>query len=424
MRISTRILAAVLSFLPALGLSQTVRVASWNLGWHVSAAEVPNWIDKCSRNFKKNPTSKRWDLASGDTAGTTVGWFIKESRANLEGVDLAKMPPCGVYQDGGFNGIAVTPGSYANRVRQLTSFMQSEVRPDVIAFQEVSGAAAVREALGATADQYNICSFDGQFKVQRLAFAWRKQFGEAMEACKVVTPVSLPQETAENQVRPALTVGLRLGGKLVRFMTVHLKSSCVSSLEKGKLDDSNQEACALLQKQIRPLEAGVESLSGGAEHFVVLGDFNRNLWHELHEVAGSEAVRSDGERQLTKPMAAGVLSKSLFKEVFDGEPGGPVTLVPLTCTQDAAKQALCEAAKTRVLSKDENKLLSGFAALGCRNPIGLDHFVVSSSLSSKVKSAEKLSIGRMGGSKGPIEGKPEPLLAVSDHCPIVMTLDF
>lgn len=424
MGIGIRVLVAALSFMPALGLSQTVRVASWNLGWHVSAAEVPNWIDKCSRNFKKNPTTKRWDLASGDTAGTTVGWFIKESRANLEGVDLAKMPPCGVYKDGGFNGIAITLGSYANRVRQLTGLMQSAVRPDVIAFQEVSGTAAVREALGSTADQYNICSFDGQFKVQRLAFAWRKQFGDPVEDCKVVTPVSLPQEAEENHVRPALTIGLHLGGKLVRFMNVHLKSSCVSSLEKGKLDDGNQEACALLQKQIRPLESGVESLPGGAEHFVVLGDFNRNLWHELHEVAGSEAVRSDGERQLTKPMPTGVLSKSLFKEVFDGEPGGPVILVPLTCTQDAANQALCDAAKTRVLSKDENKLLSGFTALGCRNPIGLDHFVISSSLASKVRSAEKLSIGRMGGSKGPIEGRAEPLLAVSDHCPIVMTLDF
>ncbi|MEN4918464.1 hypothetical protein ABE485_07315 [Achromobacter spanius] len=416
-------LAALFS-MPALGKAQTVRVASWNLGWHVSTAEVSNWIDKCSRSFKKNPATKRWDLADGDTAGTTVGWFIKESRANLEGVDLSTIPPCGVYKDGRFNGIAVTPNAYSNRVRQLAGLMAVAVHADVIAFQEVSGTAAVREALGTIADQYNICSFDGQFKVQRLAFAWRKQFGDPVEDCKVVIPVSLPQEAEENQVRPALTMGLFVGGKLVRFMNVHLKSSCVSSLEKGKLDDGKQEACTLLQRQIRPLESGVESLSAGADHFVVLGDFNRNLWHEFYEVTGSEAVRSDGERQLARPMPTGVLSKSLFKEVFDGQPGGPVTLVSLACTQDAANQALCDAAKTRVLNKDEIKLLSGFNALGCRNPIGLDHFVISNSLASKVTSAEKLSIGRMGGSKGPTEAKAEPLLAVSDHCPIVMTLQF
>lgn len=422
--INTRVLAAVVACLPMFALAQSFRVASWNLGWHVSSAEVPNWIDKCSRSFKKNPTTKRWDVVPADTAGATMGWFIKESRANLEDVDLSKMPPCGVYQAPNFTGIAVTKDAYANRVRQLAALMQSTVRPDVIAFQEVSGVAAVMEALGSQADQYNVCSFDGQFKVQRLAFAWRKQLGEAAEACQVVAPVSLPQELPENQVRPALTVGLRLSGKLVRFMTVHMKSSCVSSLEKGKLDNDKEDACVLLQKQIRPLEAAVEALPGGADHFVVLGDFNRNLWHELHEVSGSEPVRSDGERQLTKPMPPGVLSKSLFKEVFDGEPGGPVTLVPLSCTAVAANQALCDAAKTRVLTKDENKVLAGFAALGCRNPIGLDHFVVSASLQPKVKAAEKLSLGRLGGSKGPIEGKPNPLLSVSDHCPIVMTFDL
>lgn len=402
--IKTRFMAAAIACLPAFALAQSVRVASWNLGWHVSSAEVPNWVDKCGRSFKKNTTTKRWDVVPADTAGATVGWFIKESRASLEDVDLAMMPPCGVYQAPNFTGIAVTQDAYANRLRQLATLMQSTVRPDVIAFQEISGVAAVKEALGAQADQYNVCSFDGQFKVQRLAFAWRKQLGEAVEPCKVVAPVSLPQVPPENQVRPALTVGLRLGGKLVRFMTVHLKSSCVSSLEKGKLDDGKQEACATLQKQIRPLEAAVEALPGGADHFVVLGDFNRNLWHELHEVSGSEAVRSDGERQLTKPMPDGVLSKSLFKEVFDGAPGGPVTLVPLTCTQDAANQALCDAAKTRVLSKDENKLLSGSSALGCRNPIGLDHFVISASLQPKVMAAEKLPLGKLGGSKGPIQG--------------------
>lgn len=66
-------------------------------------------------------------------------------------------------------------------------------------------------------------------------------------------------------------------------------------------------------------------------------------------------------------------------------------------------------------------MLAGFAALGCRNAIGLDHFVVSASLQPRVKAAEKLTLGKVGGSKGPIEGKPNPLLAVSDHCPIVMT---
>lgn len=423
MRKSACVLTVLLTYLPAWSCAQSVRVASWNLGWHVSTAEVPNWIDKCSRGFKKNPATGRWDLSPADSIGTIVGWSVKESRADLESVDLAKMPPCGVYQDSDLHGITVTVASYTNRVRQVASVIQTTVQPDIIAFQEVSGTAAVREALGASAGQYNICSFDGQFKVQRLAFAWRKQLGDAVEACKVVAPVALPLEAAEHQVRPALTVGLRLGGKLIRFMTVHLKSSCVSSLEKGKLDGT-QEACVLLQKQVRPLETAVEALAIGADHFVVLGDFNRNLWHEFHEVTGSEAVRSDGERQLTKPIPPGVLDKNLFKEVFDGEPGGPVTLVPLTCSETGATQALCDAAKMRLLTMDENRALAGPTALGCRNAIGLDHFVVSGSLQAKVSAAEKLSIGHFGGSRGPIDGESEPILAVSDHCPIVMTFSL
>lgn len=330
------------------------------------------------------------------------------------------MPPCGVYQESG-NGIPVTPTSYANRTRQISHLIQKVIKPDVIAFQEVSGSAAIREALGPTADEYHICSFDDKFKVQRLAFAWRKRFGDAAEACKVVESVSLPQEPAIQQVRPALTVGLRLEGKLIRFMTVHLKSSCVSSLEKARLDDESQEACVLLQKQIRPLETAVEGLSSGADHVVVLGDFNRNLWHEANEVLGSEAMRSDGERQLSRPLASGVQSRNLFREVFDGDPGGAMSLLPLSCTQEANNQTLCTESKMRVLTREEKAALAAPIALGCRYPIGLDHFVVSDSLQAKIILAEKLPIGQLGGSKLPVQGRPEPFLAVSDHCPIVFT---
>lgn len=424
MTLKRKLLLAALSCAPVLVFASPVRVASWNLGWHIAAAEVPNWIEHCSKAYLKNAATARWDLVAKDATGATTGWFIKESRANLEGVDLAIMPPCGAYQDASHNGIAVTEAAYANRMRQLNGVMHSAVRPDVIAFQEVSGTAAVREALGSEAGQYNVCSFDGQFKVQRLAFAWRKTFGDAVEPCKAITAVSLPQESEKDQVRPALTVGLRLGGRTVRFMTVHLKSSCVSALENGKLDDDAQAACATLQKQLRPLEAAAESLAAGGAPYIVLGDFNRNLWHEFHEVEGAEAVRSDGEHQLSKWLPPGVASRNLFKEVFDGEPGGAVSLVPLRCTAAVSNQALCDAAKTRVLSRDETRVLAGVSALGCRNPIGLDHFVIPTSLLSRVAAAEKTSIGALGFSKGPIAGKPEPLLAISDHCPIVMTIDL
>lgn len=167
--------------------AQPLRVASWNLGWHVATAELPNWIDKCARSYVKNTGTKRWDLAPADAVGT-IGWMIKESRASLEGVDLSVMPPCGVYQSGAYEGIAVTAPAFANRLRQIDGIINDAVKPDVIAFQEVSGTAAVREVLGKNAGEYHICSFDGQHKVQRLAFAWRKTLGAPAEPCKVFGP--------------------------------------------------------------------------------------------------------------------------------------------------------------------------------------------------------------------------------------------
>jgi hypothetical protein len=116
-----------------------LRVASWNLGWHVSQAEVPNWITQCSKSYEKDSTDGVWKPT--ESPGT-VGWLIKESRAKLQGVDLSVMPPCGVYQDTKFQGLAVTPKAIATRSRQISEIISKSVQPDVIAFQEVSGKPA------------------------------------------------------------------------------------------------------------------------------------------------------------------------------------------------------------------------------------------------------------------------------------------
>lgn len=59
---------------------------------------------------------------------------------------------------------------------------------------------------------------------------------------------------------------------------------------------------------------------------------------------------------------------------------------------------------------------------GYRNPIGLDRFVVSAGLARGVLGARKIGLGCLGRTLGPTADKPSPLLAVSDHCPIVMAL--
>lgn len=32
-------------------IAEPIRVASWNLGWHVAQAEVPNWIIQCGKSY-------------------------------------------------------------------------------------------------------------------------------------------------------------------------------------------------------------------------------------------------------------------------------------------------------------------------------------------------------------------------------------
>ena len=399
-----------------------LRVASWNLGWHVSQAEVPNWIAQCSKAYQKDSSDGVWKPT--ESAGT-VGWSIKESRAKLQGVDLSVMPPCGVYQDNRFQGLAVTPKAIATRSRQISEIIAKSIQPDVIAFQEVSGTQAVIEALGEHASAYRVCSHDTKFKVQRLAFAWKKEFGEPVEACTTIDPIALPALPEAQQLRPGYQLGLRINGKLIRFMTVHLKSGCVSPLDRGLLDGNSRkdDPCTVLQQQVQPLEDALEKLGSGNTSFVLIGDVNRNLWHEANEVAGAKAVRSDGSANLSKTRNPNVLTQNLLKEINDGVPtSSKATLLELTCPGDEAMQALCTRSKTEAVPRKELAPLASKDGLGCRNPVALDQILVSDDLAPKVREARKVAIGFFGRSLGPTESKPDPLLAVSDHCPSLVAL--
>lgn len=401
-----------------------LRVATWNLGWHVSQAEVPAWAAVCDQFFKE--TSKdRWQPVPASTDGAVQGWSIKGSRPVIEGNDLSVMPPCTAYRDARSQGVSVTAAAYAARDRQLAGVLRN-LQADVIAFQEVSGAAAVTEALGSEAPNYNVCSFDPKYKVQRLAFAWRKTLGEAASPCEDLPALSLPGAAPELQLRPGFSVVLNIAGKKVRFLTVHPKSSCVSPLEaRGKLDAGVKpdDACSMLQQQVRPLETIWETLGQGVDHFVVLGDFNRNLWHEANAATG-EAVRSDGATDLTTPLPSGVQTRNLLREVNDGAPANSkAELLAARCPGSTEVQQLCETSKHAVLSWADTSRLGAADALGCRNPVGLDQVLVSTSLKAAVRDISKVPLGKLGGSmKASPPQYPEPLLAVSDHCPTVLDL--
>jgi len=406
--------------------AETLRLATWNLGWHVSQAELPAWRAQCDRVYAKDAASGVWQPVADGTPGATRGWDITESRAKVQGIDLSVMPPCAVYQGPGRQGIEVTPGAWARRNAALARMLGEVVRPDVIAFQEVSGTQAVREALGPVADQYQVCSFDGRYKVQRLAFAWLKRWGEG--ACTELPALALLHLPPSQQVRPGLALRLLIKGQSVNLLTLHLKSGCVSPLDRGRLDGNSgpDDPCPVLQQQVAPLEAAIKTLSQSADHLVVLGDFNRNLWHEFNQVAGAEPVRSDGGTDLAAPLPAGVRSRNLLREVNDGVPArSSLVLLAPQCSVDPALQALCDAAKTGVLNGSQRNTLGHRQGLGCRNAVGLDQVLVSKGLAAAVRRLDKLPLGSHGQSlpaKPPVY--PDAQLGLSDHCPAVLELDL
>jgi hypothetical protein len=311
-----RLLALATSLV--VGVAQTtyareVTVATWNLGWHMNQAEAKTWIRDCGQPFAFNQASGLFEPST--TGATKSGWELRWGRDAKIKWDIGQKPPCDVYQTGFHKIVHVTEAAYQKRAQQISDFIGANLNADILAFQEVSGETAVREVLPGNGADYEVCSFD-DFKVQRLAIAWKRALGISSD-CVAERTLSLPSINPTDQVRPGLSLTPQIDGKQLRVMTLHLKSSCVSPLEdRGKLDGGGN-ACPILQQQVRPLEAWLEARSSGTP-VIIMGDFNRNLSHEKNAIASS-AIRSDGSNP-TLPLPGGVLVRSLYGEVNDGTP--------------------------------------------------------------------------------------------------------
>lgn len=384
-----------------------VTVATWNLGWHLDAPLATRWIAACGQKFSKSADG----LWRPDAAGPKTGWQLRWGRDAKIEWDIGQLPPCDVWQSR-FKPVPVTEAALAKRRQQIAEVLATKVNADVIAFQEVSSVRAVREVLPDGGRDYEVCGFTSH-KVQRLAFAWKRKVASAVGTCEVYAPLALPDRPVKEQPRPGLSVTLRIGGHVTRFMTVHLKSSCVSPLEggggtRGQLA-SDDKACSVLQAQLQPLETWLQERSQGVDAVVMLGDFNRNIAHEA-SLPANTPVRSQGR------------STNLWREVNDGVPATSLlTALDTACPLDATSAALCKDAKSRVLDKPEMAQLTDAKALGCRNPIGLDHIAVrlpAGAAAGAVPVAEKVALGFLGRTLEASDKRPEPLLAVSDHCPL------
>lgn len=404
----TLLTALALSAAATTAGAASLNIATWNLGWHLDAATAKTWIAACSRPFALQDGI--WKPVAQAGEGTQTGWALPWGRNAPVEWDIGQLPPCNVFEAPAPAGVStasgrivppITEAGYAQRSARIAQFLRESVQADVIAFQEVSGAQAVRELLG---EGWKVCSYEGH-KVQRTAIAWKASLGEG--SCRVHWPLALPDKPMKEQVRPGLALTLTQEGKTLSVLTLHLKSSCVSPLDdqnrtpgRGQLE-GNEPNCLQLQAQVAPLEAWLDAELKTADALVMLGDFNRNLAHEASEPADRPA-RVDGR------------TRNLWRELNDGEPAA-LSLLGAQCAPAADGRALCSLAKERLLSGPEYGALR--QQLGCRNPIGLDHVVLAGRAQAPA-GAQKIALGALA------ETRADGQLGLSDHCPVRAQLEF
>mgnify|MGYP000491091702 CR=1 FL=1 len=219
---------------------------------------------------------------------------------------------------------------------------------------------------------------------------------------------------------------LNLGKTTVAFLNVHLKAACVSPLEAGPENrgqlESEQKDCVILQQQIQPLEAWLEETASRTDRIVFMGDFNRDLWHEVEaaKVTG-KSVRIDGSDPKTA-LKTDTKVRLLLAEINDNDPpASALVLSSNTCMKSEASKAVCNVAKTARLSRDDRDKLA--SEMGCRNPVGLDQMLVSRAWPQLPEPllSNKIAIVPFGISASATASSPASL-AASDHCPLRMEL--
>lgn len=186
-----------------------------------------------------------------------------------------------------------------------------DIDADVVALQEVDGPNAARLVF---TTGYEFC-FSGSIAVQNTGFAIRR---------------GVPFRCGPDLHTLSLGDSLRRGAVLILYpdsprelwlLDVHLKSGCA----RGPLDNTGNQACAQLTRQVPALEAWIDAQARAGHRFAVLGDFNRDLRAERGAARTPEGAQ-----------------RNVWAEIDDGEPPGAA----LTNTAGAAPYAGCTPQET------------------------------------------------------------------------------
>jgi endonuclease/exonuclease/phosphatase family metal-dependent hydrolase len=387
-------------------------IASFNMGWAGTPAEFATYLQVCSAPAVNYCDTRAWiergAKVATDAEKARAARCQAETFAAAGGRDASmRVPPCNAYrpprpQPGApRNDPAVSrvPAAYQEKIDQLTTTVDRLIAEEgvrVIAFQEVSGNDVVKLVLGRHAGTFEVCAAKHD-AFQTLAFAWDKALTTRPGVCEtesrlaILDPANDPN--AFRRVRPGLALSLTINGEPVTFMNVHLKAGCASVTNEdarypGRLLDDPAEACEVLNRQVAPLEAWLESVAKKSPRFVWMGDFNRRIDDEEKLAIAKDKVRADGSDPAGAHKAAHgkVTTRYLWPELNDGTPA--LLQVPLSTKEG-----------------------------GCTGFTGLDHIVISEAL-------KKLNPGVVPSKKVRVDEKPGQRIETSDHCPRVAQLRF
>ncbi len=376
---------AMIAASPAWLSAQPIRinVATFNVGWWISDPEFKQVVAQCSEPGRN--------------------WCDPRSDAQCRPISSG-LPPCNAYAEYYSFGENAVPRAvfsptfhYWDAKRLALEQTLRSVNPDLLGFQEISGEAAARAALGRSHDEYSYCSSKDRDaanpEAQRLVIAVRRNTF-TMTSCETDSTLAVEDiRNAGHFTRPALIASLNgPSGQKIRIVNVHLKSGCASpagdanfDFRGAYLDSTENTNCPTLRKQVAPLERLIERESTDGGHLILLGDFNRKLDLELNRKAGNARIGGSSAKGIpgdSEPV------RLLWPEVNDGDP----------------------------MNSELTLLLREPRSITCASNEGLDHIAISRGLAAANRGtrAREVELAKFAGRT----------FAASDHCPLVLQLNL
>lgn len=193
-------------------------------------------------------------------------------------------------------GVALRPGAVARTEADYATLRKYRDRldADLIALQEVGGPRAVRRVFPADAYELYVSGrYTDDLAVGRdsdriyTGFAVRRGRFDAVTKTDYRSLGVLTGKEGR-PIRWGTEILVEKGPRKLRLLSVHLKSGC----HQGNLVTPASDACDTLARQRAPLEAWIDRRARETLPFAVLGDFNRrfdrhgqddHLWGEVDD---------------------------------------------------------------------------------------------------------------------------------------------